>query len=475
MRLRGFSARSVGGFFGVLLLCALASGLAVVAADGANDMPEPAQGEKARSENVLPEATTSPQALALLAALGKLGERKRPFFDEERGWGEASDEARDFVVDAAEDLKELRKRIKAARGECFALGHDPLTWYDAWGPVLGHVRRASKLLVMDSKRLAWEKRYTEALADLEASAELATILQEKAPLTALLISFVIWKMTFEFGAWDLMGDKDMPKESLMVFLESTSKDKGYAPDFDFMSWEADMFRGICVQLGEGLKNQDAKVLRIYSEGFFETSEETRPEAMVKAFADRGITVQACEQAPAIFDQMFRKMLATTTTAYAQYARTQEFTPSWIARESKGNRVVQFFLPGLLPALEQRAMVRARIASARIAAALRLYALQKGGAYPDSLEELLTAGILSSLPIDPFSGKAFRYAVKDGNVQFWSVGRDMQDNGGTPPIPGSLDYEGTDLVWIGNSTGSFSFVAYRSTPVVAPVPPLLGPP
>ena len=67
--------------------------------------------------------------------------------------------------------------------------------------------------------------------------------------------------------------------------------------------------------------------------------------------------------------------------------------------------------------------------AQLAAALELYYLDNSE-YPQQLEQL-TPRLMRSLPVDPFSGKAFRYKVLGESILYrlWSIGPDGQDDGG----------------------------------------------
>jgi hypothetical protein len=64
----------------------------------------------------------------------------------------------------------------------------------------------------------------------------------------------------------------------------------------------------------------------------------------------------------------------------------------------------------------------------IRAAIALYQQQHTGALPETLDALCP-GILVSVPIDPFSGKAMRYANTGAGWKVWSVGTDNIDQGG----------------------------------------------
>lgn len=67
-----------------------------------------------------------------------------------------------------------------------------------------------------------------------------------------------------------------------------------------------------------------------------------------------------------------------------------------------------FLPAIGRVKNAQARLDQRIAYLRIMEAIRLHAFKHGGALPKSLD-----AIKLPLPVDPFTGKAFEYSVKDG--------------------------------------------------------------
>ena len=71
---------------------------------------------------------------------------------------------------------------------------------------------------------------------------------------------------------------------------------------------------------------------------------------------------------------------------------------------------------------------ARLGAAQIALALKAYAAESGR-YPDSLTELEAGGW--QLPVDPFSHDSFHYRREGEGFIVWSVGQDMDDDGGRP--------------------------------------------
>lgn len=56
--------------------------------------------------------------------------------------------------------------------------------------------------------------------------------------------------------------------------------------------------------------------------------------------------------------------------------------------------------------------------------------EKGG-YPDSLNELVAAGLLDELPMDPYSNKPLLYKKTEGNFTLYSLGPNFEDDNGQP--------------------------------------------
>ncbi len=86
-------------------------------------------------------------------------------------------------------------------------------------------------------------------------------------------------------------------------------------------------------------------------------------------------------------------------------------------------------------------------------AVHLYKAQEGR-LPESLRQLVDAGLLSKVPLDPYSGAPLIYRVVDGDFTLYSVGEDFVDDAGTHcdwddvfggdhvfwPVPGATDVE-----------------------------------
>lgn len=86
------------------------------------------------------------------------------------------------------------------------------------------------------------------------------------------------------------------------------------------------------------------------------------------------------------------------------------------------------LSELIRALEALARAEARVLVSRTALALERYRLTHGE-YPRALTDL-APDLLPEVPLDPFDGKPLRYIKSPERVAVYSVGPDLQDDGGS---------------------------------------------
>jgi len=106
---------------------------------------------------------------------------------------------------------------------------------------------------------------------------------------------------------------------------------------------------------------------------------------------------------------------------------------------KGGPMYQALLTRMLEGwLEKLAIHRADRSATRAVLALRLFEMRTGR-LPEKLDELVTAGILDEVPVDPFCDRPLRYSRDRRRV--WSVGPDESDDGGQdePARWGGKDY------------------------------------
>ncbi len=113
----------------------------------------------------------------------------------------------------------------------------------------------------------------------------------------------------------------------------------------------------------------------------------------------------------------------SNTAIESLAKRTKSVPTYRGLMTK------MLMPVFSRAAWSREKTAASLGDARIALALALYKLHHG-AYPDSLAQLEQAGF--KLPVDPFGEKPFRYRREGAGFIVYSIGSDMEDQGGLPP-------------------------------------------
>jgi hypothetical protein len=102
--------------------------------------------------------------------------------------------------------------------------------------------------------------------------------------------------------------------------------------------------------------------------------------------------------------------------------------------------VRLLMPAVLKVAEANRRSQANLRSALAALAIERYRL-KQGAWPEALADVVKAGLLDAVPLDPMDGQPLRYKRLADGVVVYSVGLDGVDNGGTinrdnPTAPGS---------------------------------------
>ncbi len=123
------------------------------------------------------------------------------------------------------------------------------------------------------------------------------------------------------------------------------------------------------------------------------------------------------------------------------AQIEEYRASLVKVD---NPVGKLFAAMMLPVFSQSNVADSKAVAntraTRIILAIQIYKRQTGK-YPSSLSELAKIGILKAVPLDPFSGKSYRYAPTRRDL--WSVGPNLKDDGGKDR-PGTTN--GNDFVW-----------------------------
>jgi hypothetical protein len=159
----------------------------------------------------------------------------------------------------------------------------------------------------------------------------------------------------------------------------------------------------------------------------------------------------------------QKVVANINKYFQQYAEILSETP-WELRDETINEHVwkevsirPIMLKLQTPAHERVGLIAWRMKSGREAllAVLSVMRYEKEkGRYPASLDELVKAGYLKKLPMDPYSDDPLVYRKTESGFILYSFGMDLKDDGGKLGISN----RGTPRMWMDNGDWVFWPVA-----------------
>jgi hypothetical protein len=116
---------------------------------------------------------------------------------------------------------------------------------------------------------------------------------------------------------------------------------------------------------------------------------------------------------------------------------------------KGNLLLEMLAPAVGRVVETGYRNKIEVQATVAIIALQRYKEDKGQ-YPDSLNDLIAAGFLKELPIDPWSDKSLIYRKTDAGFTLYSIGRNFKDDGGVM----AKDKDGKIQRWADNGDEVF---------------------
>jgi hypothetical protein len=198
------------------------------------------------------------------------------------------------------------------------------------------------------------------------------------------------------------------------------------PDSRLLSWA----RGERVRLDRRLvRVQEGRELMLWGEGGGGNQDEEARDAR--------------RARPEVF------RLMTMTVELAKHP-AREWQAGWVEVDSRAATMTH--MTRQLMVMIKRCVDREQGCQAQLRAAVAGLAAERyrvaNGAWPASLDELATAGLLKAVPTDPFDGRPMRFARKAGGIVVYSVGPDGADDGGVPLIrpPADPALKGRDITF-----------------------------
>jgi len=157
-----------------------------------------------------------------------------------------------------------------------------------------------------------------------------------------------------------------------------------------------------------------------------------------AATDRRLMLETMEQALTFAQQDSPSALQRYQELFAQVGKdARRFPPKLFSA---------MLLPPLAKAAERFASLEARRRAALAAVAVERYRALHNRHPPDNLDNLVP-DLLPRLPLDPFDGRPLRYRRLQSGFVLYSVGADLQDDGGKerPKKGPAKDYDETFIV------------------------------
>lgn len=153
--------------------------------------------------------------------------------------------------------------------------------------------------------------------------------------------------------------------------------------------------------------------------------------------------------------------ATIDRAYDVWAGWLRKTPAQLRAEEidindemermvKGNLLLEIMVPALGRVHELSYMTKVRFDAALAIVALLRYEAEKGR-YPENLDELVTAGYLQCVPVDPWGAGPLTYRRMGEDFLLYGWGENFTDDGGRP---GTDRHGDLDRWWAGNGDWVF---------------------
>lgn len=112
-------------------------------------------------------------------------------------------------------------------------------------------------------------------------------------------------------------------------------------------------------------------------------------------------------------------------------------------ESSNNRVLTSLCPSMVVVHDAECRSQAGLRTAVAALACERYRL-KEGRWPATLDDLVRAGLIHAVPVDPIDGAPLRYRHQRDAIVIYSIGNDEKDDGGNLLHESVRESPGADL-------------------------------
>ena len=302
-------------------------------------------------------------------------------------------------------------------------------------------RRAAYGLRWRAYLSAEDKQYEKAFADVLTAYKLGKHQKGQKTLIENIVGIAIESMSTATTR-NILYKHDIPAE----YIEAFSKDlQALIKDEDFTITKAfefeklfiyDELQRCFVKSGFGMEHLYPKRLSLLYGGYGANSGcgET-PQRISKI---KNAIRFVCMYGGALFTYQNSKQTRAVVEEYYDFWKNVAVETPYqfkdCALNTEADKIIKgnIFLRLLAPAMEKVIILswrnRADVESTLAVVALHTFKQEKGY-WPENLQELVSAGLLTSLPLDPYSDKSLVYKKIEDGFTLYSFGTDFDDDGG----------------------------------------------
>jgi len=309
----------------------------------------------------------------------------------------------------------------------------PIHWEDGFNALFPHMadyRSAARFMAARARVSAADGDTDDALRWVGTSLRMSRQVMQEPILISHFSAVAIQAIALRAAAVAL--DTDMPSP------EAAAELRDLAESFDMT---AEFHRALQFERAYGLAFFDW-IRREDAETVAKLFDDTIPAAAVNPY--RGLVAAPIRA----FDRA--RFLANWRVYLPGLDRPYRLQDTDATERAIRSSTVMAILTNILCPVSNRASMKrdqaiARLDELGIVLDLKMHK-RAHGVYPATLDEL-QATLDHKLPIDPFSGEAYRYERRGEGFILWSIGQDLEDDGGIPPKPRSdLKWGEADIVW-----------------------------
>ncbi len=314
--------------------------------------------------------------------------------------------------------------------------------YSALLPFLGTMRELSWVIAANAIRAAEDGDMQTTVRSVEATIGMTEHLREHPVLISDLVALAIFTRMLDTisGILEVHADRFTDDDLTTIahlIASACGGDVRVRIESERFSFH-DFLQRTYTDDGGGGGRLTPEGVRLISDLMMISSEEVNESLKWALSPGASLVMANRREMKAKWDELFNEMLADASLPLWQ----RTFPTNTFVEMMKGTFAEKRYLPIVLlfPAIARASNMADRAAMRRdgvlVALALELYH-RHHGAWPQTLSDL-TPNYLPAVPMDRFDGHPLRYLVREGQPIVYSIGINLEDDGGVPLSPDNLN-------------------------------------